>query len=630
MVFLTANAVNEAVAILRSDVHPFFGITFVACKAAELPVGRQVSISLDAETRQLLEKAFRIDKASAYFFQPFKSVKSWVDRKYPSSGLQAINTQTFGEAFLHKRGTQLWGWDEQYVEKISNKLSDLGYLHRSPLAAMAVWYLKFEAWPENATISDVISEFVRRYHLTDFERQILFYDDSERFGDRYIFQPKRLESDELAALFEPPPDAPATVGGTLVGLHLEFVGPALSMELEFGKRLTIITGDNGLGKSFLLEAAWWAATGEWAERQAFPFFAEDNVPVTDVTPNISYWIEDNRGRSSRRQSNFDWRQNQWSSDEAHLTLSALAIFARADGSFAVSDPVRNSLERGRSTGIDQFSQRDLWDGMLGGQGIEGIIRDWTRWQKADDQQDFTLFSAILAHLSPEDLGVLRPGRAIRIPGSDKRDIPTIRHRYGETPILFASAGVKRVIGLAYLMVWALRENRVAATQSGSHAYDKLLVFIDEIEAHLHPKWQRSVLPAIVNMNDALNTKIGLQIVSATHSPMIMASLEPLFDDTTDKIFHLALADNNVELKPLEFVKYGDATGWLTSPLFGLEYARSRDAEKAISRAKELQIAEKPSAADVKAANVALRKALAPDDKFWPRWLYFAQKHGAEI
>ena len=48
-------------------------------------------------------------------------------------------------------------------------------------------------------------------------------------------------------------------------LRLKNVGPAPEMELEFGSRLNLITGDNGLGKSFLLDVAWWALTRKWPQ-----------------------------------------------------------------------------------------------------------------------------------------------------------------------------------------------------------------------------------------------------------------------------------------------------------------------------------------------------------------------------
>src|ERR1044072_3531878 len=35
------------------------------------------------------------------------------------------------------------------------------------------------------------------------------------------------------------------------------------MRLEPAPRLSLITGNNGLGKSFLLDVAWWALTRRW-------------------------------------------------------------------------------------------------------------------------------------------------------------------------------------------------------------------------------------------------------------------------------------------------------------------------------------------------------------------------------
>ena len=46
-------------------------------------------------------------------------------------------------------------------------------------------------------------------------------------------------------------------------LELENVGPAPRMALDLAPRLNLVTGDNGLGKSFLLDVAWWALTRKW-------------------------------------------------------------------------------------------------------------------------------------------------------------------------------------------------------------------------------------------------------------------------------------------------------------------------------------------------------------------------------
>jgi len=56
----------------------------------------------------------------------------------------------------------------------------------------------------------------------------------------------------------------------LRALHIKDVGPAARFDLELGERLNVLTGDNGLGKSFVLEVAWWALTGTWTDRPVLP------------------------------------------------------------------------------------------------------------------------------------------------------------------------------------------------------------------------------------------------------------------------------------------------------------------------------------------------------------------------
>jgi recombinational DNA repair ATPase RecF len=43
----------------------------------------------------------------------------------------------------------------------------------------------------------------------------------------------------------------------LSSLRLQHVGPAASVDVEFSDRLNLFTGDNGLGKTFVLDIAWW-------------------------------------------------------------------------------------------------------------------------------------------------------------------------------------------------------------------------------------------------------------------------------------------------------------------------------------------------------------------------------------
>ena len=48
-------------------------------------------------------------------------------------------------------------------------------------------------------------------------------------------------------------------------LHLKNVGPAPMLDMNLAPRLNLITGDNGLGKSFLLDVAWYCLTRRWPQ-----------------------------------------------------------------------------------------------------------------------------------------------------------------------------------------------------------------------------------------------------------------------------------------------------------------------------------------------------------------------------
>ena len=76
--------------------------------------------------------------------------------------------------------------------------------------------------------------------------------------------------------------------------RLEFknLGPSAAMELRLGERLNLLTGDNGLGKTFVLDAAWWALTRTWAEGRVL--VPDPNDPGK---PEIGYHVHGIGGAS---------------------------------------------------------------------------------------------------------------------------------------------------------------------------------------------------------------------------------------------------------------------------------------------------------------------------------------------
>ncbi|QVL47233.1 MAG: ATP-binding protein [Thiocapsa sp.] len=148
--------------------------------------------------------------------------------------------------------------------------------------------------------------------------------------------------------------------------------------------------------------------------------------------------------------------------------------------------------------------------------------------------------------------------------------------------------------------------------------------IDEVEAHLHPQWQRRIVPALLDVMEALTGKhtIPVQLITATHSPLVLASSESRFHDRKDAIWELDLNDGEVQLRAFPWSRMGDANAWLTSSAFDLKEPRSLEAELAMTQALALLRKESPSLAEIDKVDAALRGVLSDIDRFWVRWSHY--------
>jgi hypothetical protein len=458
----------------------------------------------------------------------------------------------------------------------------------------------------------------------------------------------------------------------LVSLHMKDVGPASRLDLELGERLTVLTGDNGLGKSFVLDVAWWALTGTWVHRPVLPIEGKEDearlgyqIRGIDLDQDLSIEQHWRRGRREAgfRRPRQDWEDpirhaarhtrsgsdGLWVPDWLRDTGWVPVVFARADGAFSVWDPARNypvnvSSESDRALPRPyHLSATDLWEGLKldGKQVCNGLLSDWTRWQleaTGGNVSPYPLLSDVLRRLS-HPAEPLVPGKSRRIYLDDVRDYPTIDLPYGNVPIVHLSAGMRRIVSLSYLIVWAWTEHEQACKILGWPPARQLAFLMDEVESHLHPEWQRHIAPSILDVLAGLTPGMAPQALLTTHSPLLLASLEPHFNEVKDKLFLFELVSRiapssgkDVTLREVPWAKRGDAVSWLTSPVFGLAQARSPEAERAIEAAYDYMTGR---AADLPEGlrtadqiDRELRRLLPDQDKFWPRWVVYREKKSA--
>ncbi len=444
----------------------------------------------------------------------------------------------------------------------------------------------------------------------------------------------------------------------LKSLKLHGVGPVRDLSATFGERLNIVTGDNGLGKSFLLDVCFWVLTGTWpGRRMALP---DSNFK----SPKISYEVK-SKTKAASREATFSFGRQWWSRQRGRPPMPGLVIYAAVDGSFAVWDPARNywrdfpgfrhpdefdpqwprafqfppeSISDYDDVGTATI-RRDVANGLEeGGQVLcNGLIADWSEWyyQRSSEPivNAFEYLEEVVSVLShpSEPIRCVEPRRVYL---TDSRKFPALELPYGVVPYPHWSAGVKRIVNFAYLLVWAWVSHLEAAAMRKEEATQRIVLLIDEVEAHLHPKWQRTILPAIQGVAEKLRKDVEVQVLAATHSPLVLASLEPTFDEATDQLFSFNLAASKpankmVTFDALPWAVHGDVVAWLTSDVFGLGQARSREAEKAIEAAESFMRGDSANLPDhmtTKAAIEAeLKRVLGGLDPFWPRWVVEAKE-----
>ena len=423
-------------------------------------------------------------------------------------------------------------------------------------------------------------------------------------------------------------------------LKLTNIGPAAEMELLFGERLNILTGDNGLGKSFLLDIIWWALTRKWpGDINRNLTAGKKALPASSGRASISFSFT-GKVKKEQYESRFIRKEQAWTGRPGRPANPGLVLYAMADGSFAVWDPARNYWRTQDGVDVQDrppayvFTPNEVWDGLPGEEGkwlCNGLIRDWAGWQK-ENRLPFKNLCSVLKVLAPSEREPLSPGVLTRISLDDVRDMPTVRMPYKQdVPVLHASAGMRRIMALGYFLVWAWEEHKRAARLLGEKRTRQVVFLVDEIESHLHPTWQRRIAPALIEVMDSLAEPAQVQVLTATHSPLIMASVEQLFDSKKDAWFDLDYEgegeERRVALTRRDFVVRGDVSNWLTSEAFDLPSARSIEGERLLADASSLLDKPQVSRLEVKKMHQKLIRALNPKDSFLFRWHAICEKRG---
>lgn len=314
----------------------------------------------------------------------------------------------------------------------------------------------------------------------------------------------------------------------LKNLHLKNIGPFLNDTIEFAtwenskSQVTILTGENGTGKTIIIDAI----------RKAFmnPYKAK-NIRAIRREDNFHLQLEMN---FKNQDISLIGRQQEGDSEES-------LIFTKSDGMY---NEISNILDSPQSVKGNLWilnywtSQNDhnpfhissldfikpenylinVLDGIQQNAETTKIVTFFDYYKSSDDPIEKKEGEFIFDQLKKIFKISLYNGEFVNVKRT--KLLPVIKQNGFDVTLEKLSSGnlylVQRLISLLGQMYSVYKLNNLPIKELCNTPG---VLFIDEAENHLHPKWQKTFLNSILEMFP------NLQIIVATHSPFIVGSVE---------------------------------------------------------------------------------------------------------
>ncbi len=409
----------------------------------------------------------------------------------------------------------------------------------------------------------------------------------------------------------------------VTSLHITDVGPFEAIEFEFDPHVNVITGPNNSGKSTLLwvlgellvypfamprkvvrsERASWelgcsSSTGDFTVKGNFPSDAHSMIPTME---RIGYtcFVPAQRISSNFRSSGptASHPMESQSNEVYELFAEERPELIRRIGKegylqavrYEINDEARPELKRraklmmAGNTLVDDKAMKQRFVNLdyAASRTEKPVIKAYLK-QVAD------LASEITGDFPIDFLGVAEDEQGL---------YPSFRTPDGDLPLDVLSQGTQSIVQfVAHLLL------RYAEYYDFPPDLDDKpgIAIIDEIDAHLHPTWQRRIIPALTHSFPSL------QIFCSTHSPLMVAGL---------KEGQVQLLRRDSEGKITVSVNESDIAGWTVDEVLRQYMDVSNPTDKATAdRASRYQELEYKSVlSDAEAEELALlREAVRAD------------------
>lgn len=379
----------------------------------------------------------------------------------------------------------------------------------------------------------------------------------------------------------------------LKSVRLENIGPFENLELDLDRNWAVLLGDNGVGKSTILRAIAVGIAGpdsaDYAGRlvrvgkpSARIILTTDQGKqyVTEILKGDRTIVQSQPSRPLEPERwlalGFPTLRSFTFAPTRELPPKGLDRLTSEDLMPLIRGDLDPRLDKLKSWIFDldyrdktqRVSERNLLSYFRPGEGS-------TRFTRLLDQ-----FFEVIRRLTPG----LRLGE-VEI-DSDRREV-RIQTDDGRLRIELVSQGTQSLLGWVGILLQRLNDfygeepdsrQSVGSDTSIPLMEQTALVLIDEIDAHMHPMWQQTIVPALSTLFP------NVQFLATTHSPLIVGGME-----SQQVIRFVRNASGIVEHVSLsERTTMGRVDQLLTSRLFGLDTTLDKKTEEeVVKRYQEL-------------------------------------------
>lgn len=332
-------------------------------------------------------------------------------------------------------------------------------------------------------------------------------------------------------------------------------------EIEFDEQFNLIIGNNGTGKTSILEAITVGLSGFIAgihEVKPIKFNKEDIRMKTELTGegsyHITYMTPTKVQCTVEVQGNevIEWERSLTSYKSSRVTTPKnVTRYAQSliDDSHSVL-PILSYQSAGRMWSQKREKWKDAFKenfsrsiGYMDCMATESNMKLLTNWCKRMDYIEYKEEKKILEYevvrkTVGKFISILEERDLESTITYDKR-IEELVYDTGEEriPVRLLSTGYRSIVGMVADIAYRMA---VLNPNLGSEIVDKTdgIVIIDEIDLHIHPKWQWLIVNALIQ------TFPAVQFISTTHSPIVISSCK---DKKIISLYDMDMTTINVEM-----------------------------------------------------------------------------------